>query len=78
VFKENDGFAIVPVHRTVGMDGRVQAAWFTRDITAKDGEHYRGGRGIVAFNDGEVRSLQLKQISTSSCKCFKTYYYHPT
>ena len=54
VFKENDGFAVVPVHRTVGMDGKVQASWFTRDITARDGEHYQGGRGIVVFNDGEV------------------------
>ena len=62
VFKENDGTAMVPVHRTVGMDGKVRASWFTRDITARSGYHYTGGRGVVEFNDGEVGYGRRKDI----------------
>lgn len=54
VFKENDGFAVVPIHRTVGMDGHVSVTWFTRDITGESGKHYMGGRGVVEFGDGEA------------------------
>lgn len=60
VFKENDVVAMIPVHRTVGMDGKVQASWFTRDMTAIAGTHYEKGRGVVTFDDGEVINLFLK------------------
>nr|XP_018671881.1 G-protein coupled receptor 98-like isoform X2 [Ciona intestinalis] len=61
VFKENDGFAIVPVHRTVGMDGHVGVTWYTRDITGINGKHYVGGRGVIEFGDGEV----IKQVQVA-------------
>nr|XP_039274738.1 uncharacterized protein LOC120348632 isoform X3 [Styela clava] len=54
VFKENDERAVVPVHRTIGMDGKVSVRWFTRDITAIDKQHYHAGNGTLTFEDGEV------------------------
>ena len=57
MYKENDGSALIPVHRTVGMDGPVSVAWSTRDISAMSGKHYVGGRGVLHFADGQVRLL---------------------
>lgn len=57
MFKENDQFAVVPVHRTIGMDGKVSVRWFTRDITAIEGKHYRRGSGTIEFDDGEVSAV---------------------
>jgi len=68
VFKENDGYAVVPVHRTIGMDGHVSVTWFTRDITGIDKKHYIGGRGVIEFGDGEVWSCAiLQQMELLTC-----------
>ena len=42
------------VNRQIGVSGKVQARWGTRDITAKSGKDYTGENGSVVFEVGEV------------------------
>ena len=55
VFKENVGFAEIPITRSNGADGRVTLQWRTEDITAVEGRDYKGKEGIVVFETGELK-----------------------
>ena len=55
VFKENVGFAQIPVCRLNGADGKVTVEWMTEDISAIEGRDYKGRKGVLVFESGEVK-----------------------
>lgn len=44
----------VPVNRVGGCDGHVSVKWKTTDITAVDGTDYKGGEGVLEFDNQEI------------------------
>lgn len=55
VYKENVGFAEIPICRLNGCDGKVTVEWSSEDITAVEGRDYKGKKGIIVFESGEVK-----------------------
>ena len=53
--KESVAMAQVAVTRKNGADGEVSVGWRTIDKTAKNGEDYQGGEGVLVFKHAEVR-----------------------
>ena len=49
------GFAQVPICRLNGADGKVTVDWSSEDITAVEGRDYKGKKGIIVFESGEVK-----------------------
>jgi len=61
--KESEDFAIIPVQRTYGANGRVTVDYSTSDGVAKAGENYDAAQGTLVFEAGETeKELKIKII----------------
>ena len=49
----------IPVQRLGGLDGSIVTKWRTVDDTAKAGENYEGGQGVIRFEPNQVCKKDL-------------------
>ena len=61
--------ARIPVSRVGGCDGHVSVKWKTTDITAISGKDYKGGEGLLEFDNQEISKtidIELCEIDVST------------
>lgn len=65
VVKESQRKALIPVRRFNGADGHVSVKWRSKNMSATDGKHFKGGDGLLEFANGEtIKMIEIPIITT--------------
>ena len=80
--KESVEMAQLHVCRRNGADGEVSVGWRTIDKTAKNGQDYVGGEGVLVFKHSEMkRTLEIPIVNdmvAEKDECFEVELFDPT
>lgn len=75
IAKESSRKVRVPVNRINGADGHVSVKWVTKNITAIDGKDYKGGEGVLVFDNGEInRTIDIPLYDSNVSRYIKFHF----